>query len=494
MALRISLQNRLTLSYGLFISLALGILALAVNQFTGKVFNRLVRDNIARTSGEIARTLGDQWRPLEDRFDAGAVEAMGMYFVHQGYIVSLEDAAGQTVWDARFCDMEQCTEVINSIAWRMENEYRLDGAFRRERFPVLYNGRTVGAAAIETYGPFFYSETEAGFLASVNRLFTVAAALLTLLSVIISALVSRTIASPVLKAGAAARNIAALHSGAFPRSGAPVRIRDNYRTAELADLSRSVNELAAELEAGERRQKQLTADIAHELRTPLTCLQGNIEAMIDGVFNCDRERLESCHGEIIRLANLVQDLNTLTSLEWENLVLDKTEFDLSKLLRVTADQFRAAAREKGITLNLELAPCLVSADYNRLKQVFINLLSNAVKYTDRGGVTVTLKQEKPSGTPRSPVTVYIADTGIGIPEEDRPYIFDRFYRSDKSRARSTGGAGIGLAIAAAITAAHGGTITVESVVKPGEAQDFALGGGTKSPGVAPGGAVFCVRL
>ncbi|MDR2661811.1 MAG: hypothetical protein LBC31_02305, partial [Treponema sp.] len=482
MALRISLQNRLTLSYGLFISLALGILALAVNRFTGEVFNTLVRDNIARTSGEIVRTLGDQWRPLEDRFDAGAVEAMGMYFVHQGYIVSLEDARGKTVWDARFCDMEQCTEVINTIARRMEDEYRLDGAFRRELFPVLYNGRTVGAAAIETYGPFFYSETEAAFLASVNRLFTVAAALLTLLSIIISALVAGTIAGPVLKAGAAARNIAALYSGAFPRTGAPpVRIRDDYRTAELADLSRSVNDLAAELEAGERRQKQLTADIAHELRTPLTCLQGNIEAMIDGVFKCDRERLESCHGEIIRLANLVQDLNTLSSLEWENLVLNKTEFDLSKLLRVTADQFRAAAREKGIALNLDLAPCPVSADYDRLKQVFINILSNAVKYTDRGGITVTLKGEKPpetlrvsagttrspAGTLRAPVAVYIADTGIGIPEEDRPRIFDRFYRSDKSRARSTGGAGIGLAIAAAIVAAHGGTITVESGgVKP----------------------------
>jgi signal transduction histidine kinase len=467
----ISLQNRLTLSYGLFISLALGVLALAVNRFTGTVFNRLVRDNIAETSSEIVRTLGDQWRPMEERFDAGAVEAMGMYFVHEGYIVSLEDTAGETVWDARACDMEQCAEVINSIAERMEGEYRLGGAFRREWFPVLYNGRNVGTVTIESYGPFFYSETEASFLASVNRLLTMAAVCFTLLSIIISVLISRTIASPILRAGAAARKIAALHSGATPPAGR-VRIRDNYRTAELADLSRSINELAAELEAGEMRQKQLTADIAHELRTPLTCLQGTIEAMIDGVFKSDREHLESCHGEIIRLANLVQDLKTLSSLEWENITLNKTEFDLAKLLRVTADQFRAAAREKGIALNMELSPCPVTADYDRLKQVFINLFSNAVKYTLRGSITVTLEAGRPAA-------VYIADTGIGIPEEDRPRIFDRFYRSDKSRARSTGGAGIGLSIAAAIVSAHGGTITVA---------------GVNDADNAGHGTVFCVRL
>ena len=178
-------------------------------------------------------------------------------------------------------------------------------------------------------------------------------------------------------------------------------------------------------------------------------------------------------------------MNTLTSLEWETISLNKTQFDLAKLLHVTAGQFSTAAREKGIALEMHLIEASVNADWDRLKQVFINLLSNAVKYTDQGTVTISINHEReiphlsstlpqsgkacstrPSGdAPRnSPLTwiVTIADTGIGIPKEDIPHIFERLYRSDKSRSRSTGGAGIGLAIAAAIIRAHNGAITAES--------------------------------
>jgi signal transduction histidine kinase len=182
----------------------------------------------------------------------------------------------------------------------------------------------------------------------------------------------------------------------------------------------------------------------------------------------------------MRLAGLVQDLNTLTSLEREAGDLSgenspgvsfgaaeklcKTEFDLAKLLGATAEQFRAAASGKGIEIKLNLRESPVTADYDRLKQVFINLLSNAVKYTDRGSVTVTVGEREPAlgASPPGRWEVTVADTGIGIPAGDLPHIFERFYRSDKSRSRSTGGAGIGLTIAAAIVRAHGGTISAES--------------------------------
>jgi signal transduction histidine kinase len=336
-----------------------------------------------------------------------------------------------------------------------------------------------------------------------------ATAVLTLFSIAVSIPLARAIARPVNKAGEAARQIAQVHvpwtarskggsteSAGGERGGRPrIRIPEQYKTRELAELSRSINTLAAELEEAERRQKQLTSDIAHELRTPLACLRGDIEAMIDGVYKPDRERLESCHEEIMRLAALVQDLNTLTGLEWETIGLNRTEFDLAALLRATAEQFRAAASEKGIGINLNLRESPVNADYDRLKQVFVNILSNAVKYTDGGSITITVEEGReapperalpesgpggpPPGFPPGPPPglppgftefappgafppprweVTIADTGIGIPESDLPHIFERFYRSDKSRSRSTGGAGIGLAIAAAIVRAHGGTI------------------------------------
>ncbi|MDR2757755.1 MAG: ATP-binding protein [Spirochaetaceae bacterium] len=485
----ISLQHRLALTYALFIGAALGILTLAINIFTGITFTALIKENISEKSGEIVRAIEALYNPMEGSFDRVTTEAIGMYFVHEGYIVTVEDEGKEPVWDARSCDMQQCVEVINDIAVRMEQNFRLNGGMQKQRHPVYYNNRIVGTVNIETYGPFFYSETETEFLRSINRLLLFAGVILALLSAGISLLLSRSIAKPILKAGEAARKIAQVHapwtapSGEANPEGLIIRINEQYRTRELQDLSRSINRLAAELEEGERRQKQLTSDIAHELRTPLTCLQGNIEAMIDGVYKPDREHLESCHEEIIRLTNLVNDLNILTSLEVVNKKLlplpcemsknlNKTSFDLAKLVQITAEQFRAAVQEKGIALRLCLMESPITADYDRLKQVFMNLLSNAVKYTDSGSITVSIERGDPHWD------IIVADTGIGIPEKDIPHIFERFYRTDKSRSRSTGGAGIGLAIAAAIISAHGGTINVES--KSGE------GGGT--------GSIFRVRL
>jgi signal transduction histidine kinase len=453
----ISLKHRLTLTYVLFISLALVVLTLLVNQITLQIFTALIKQNIAQKSDDIVWIITEQYDADSGIFDMVTVEAIGMYFIHEGYILTISDEQGGAVWDARSHNMRECAEVLESIAARMENDFRLGGSFQKRYYPLRYAARPIGSISIETYGPFFYSEAEALFLSSVNRLFVIAGLVLVLLSVVISIWLSRTIARPILKAEEAARQIAALHSsGNGIRQNLKIRLRDRYQTKELAGLSRSINDLARELEEGERRQRQLISDIAHELRTPLTCVQGSIEAILDGVWQSDREHLTGCHEEILRLARLIQDLGTLTSLEWEHITLNKTDFDLAELLRVTAEQFKAAADKKGIAIILNLVPSPVNADYDRLKQVFINLLSNAVQYTEQGSITIAIE---PSSKTRR---VSIADTGAGIAAEDLPHIFERLYRADKSRNRNTGGAGIGLAIAAAIVSAHGGAIKAES--------------------------------
>ena len=457
----ISLKNRITLAYALFISLALGILCFSINFLTGIFFTGLVKENIATKSKEIVRIVEDQYDPWNDRFNTETIEAMGMHFAGEGYIVTVEDGRGAPIWDARSCNMHHCMDVIQDITARMEDRFNMPGVMRIDKYPVVFGNRNAGTVTIETYGPYFYSETEARFLSTINWLLLVVGIALIGISIVISAFLSRTIAKPILTAGKAAQKIAQIYSENTGLQNRPViRIPDQYKTKELAELSRSINTLAEELEEGERRQKQLVSDVAHELRTPLTCLRGNIEAMIDGVYKPDRERLESCQEEIIRLANLVQDLNTLTTLEWETITLNKTEFDLAKLLQITVEQWRQAAREKGVEILLNAKETIITADYDRLKQVFINLLSNAVKYTDKGSITISA--EAANETSASRCLVSIADTGIGIPQNDLPHIFERFYRSDKSRRRSTGGAGIGLTIAAAIVRAHGGTIEVKS--------------------------------
>jgi signal transduction histidine kinase len=452
-AYRISLRNYIALIYTLFICFAIFILSIVIHFFAGKIFSEYIRDNIKAQNEEIVRSFTEQYDPAAGRFDIHGMDAMGMHFLHQGYLISLEDTGGKVMWDARASNMQQCSMVINEIAGRMEREYQISGAFEINRQPLVYRGDAIGQINIETYGPFFYSENESGFLNTLNRSLFVTGVVFLSLSVAVSIFLATALARPILRAADAARHIAG--------GNLAVRVPEKHAPRELYELSRSINELAEALEQGERRQKRLTSDIAHELRTPLTTLQGNIEAMIDGVWEPTAERLTSCHEEIIRLHKLVEDLNLLSILEKENLVLHKTDFDLAKLIASVTGQFLPLAREKGIALSARSAASPLYADYDRLMQVFINLLSNAVKYTDRGAVTVEVKPLEEAG--RRCYAITVADTGIGIGEEDLPHIFQRFYRSDKSRNRGSGGAGIGLSIAAAIAAAHGGRIEAASV-------------------------------
>lgn len=458
----LSLKQRLIITYGVFISLALAVLTIIINFFFGRFFSDLIRDNIREKNSEIVQIISEQYNPFSGGFDSLSLEALGMHFVHEGYILTVLDSQGNKVWDARSCDMQQCMDIIGEITGRMENEIRLAGAFQNQSYPLVYRSEAVGSISIETYGPFFYNETEFRFLASINRLLFMAGFVFICLSVAVSVFLAAALSRPILRASEAARRIAREHAGGRADGSPSIRIYDSYKTRELHELARSINELARELEEGERRQRRLTADVAHELRTPLTCLQANVEAMIDGVWEPTAERLASCREEILRLSSLVEDLSLLTSLEWENLEPDKSDVDIKKLLSSAAEQFLPAVREKGIALDLDLEDGVFRADYRRMKQVFINLLANAVQYTDRG--TITLRARRREGAageePRWEFTV--ADTGMGIPAEDLPHVFERFYRSDKSRSRRTGGSGIGLTIAAAIVKAHGGEIAAES--------------------------------
>jgi signal transduction histidine kinase len=456
------LKNRLTLTYTLFMSLALLVLTGGVNLFTRIIFEDLVKETGVLRSAEIVRSITELYNPRTKGFDMPRVEALGMYFVHEGYIITLESPEGSLLWDARSMDMGHCVEVFSEITRRMEQNHQIHGSLQHKTYPILYQDNETGFLKIESYAPFFYTEGESRFLSSLNRLFCIAGVVFSFLSVLISLFLAGTIAGPILKASEAARSIAAGNRG--------VSLSENGKTRELNELSRSINILAQELAEGERRQKRLTMDIAHELRTPLTCLQGNLEAMIDGVWEATPDRLVSCHEEVIRLSNLSQDISLLTALEWENLVLHKTSFDLAVLLRLVTEQFQNAAFEKGVALIQSLPPSPVFADYDRLKQVFINVLANGLKYTDAGAVTVAVS---PGGR-ENWWEITVADTGIGISAIDLPHIFERFYRSDKSRNRGTGGAGIGLTIAQAIVAAHSGTIAADSAPDTGSVFRIAL--------------------
>ena len=230
----------------------------------------------------------------------------------------------------------------------------------------------------------------------------------------------------------------------------------------VRDLVRGFNAMAGRLEASEDQRRTLLADVSHELRTPLAVVQGNVEAILDGVHEADREHLEAILDETRVLTRLVDDLRTITQSEAGRLALHREPTDLDVLVSDAASSFEPAATAAGVTLALDVPDDLPILDIDpvRIREVVANLVANAIRHTPRGGnVTVA------GAASGRQVEITVRDTGDGIDPALLPHVFDRFAKSADSR-----GSGLGLAIARGLVEAHGGTIEAES--PPGEGATF----------------------
>jgi len=276
------------------------------------------------------------------------------------------------------------------------------------------------------------------------------AAVLALLAAVI---VARRLSAPVRSLTAAA--------GAMSRGNRQVRVGELARApAELSELATTFDRMAATISREERLRRDLVADVAHELRTPVAVLQANCEALLDGVVPHTPEQIASLHEEVLRLAGMVNDLQTLAGAEAAALHLVLETCDLATVVELATDAMKAKAAAVGVHLSRELTPAVMEGDPIRLHQIVANLLSNAVKFTPAGG-TVQVRVTRDSRTAR----LVVADTGTGIPADELPHAFDRFWRG-KQAIEATEGTGIGLSIVAELVAAHDGDISLDS--NPGD--------------------------
>ncbi len=308
----------------------------------------------------------------------------------------------------------------------------------------------MGQGQMMGQGRGMMSEFYNNFQATFNESLVIAVIAASLAALIVSFVFSRSILAPVSVMMYASQRIADGHYDERVQS------RGND---ELNQLAGSFNQMAEQLEQVENMRRRLIGDVAHELRTPLTAIKGYAEGLMDGVLPAASESYQQIHAESERLNRLVDDLQELSRVESRTAQLDVHPVDSAILINTVIKRLQYQFDEKRVTLtsNLPREPIQLLADEGRVIQILTNLIGNALQYTpENGTVAVSIVREKDEAR------ISVRDTGAGIPPEHLAKIFDRFYRVDKSRARSRGGSGIGLTIAKHLVEAHGGQIWAES--------------------------------
>jgi histidine kinase len=294
------------------------------------------------------------------------------------------------------------------------------------------------------------------FRSAVTEALAVAGIAALLAAVAVSLFVSRQVVLPVQEMMAASQRIADGHYD--ERVGVPGDAGPD-ELDELSRLALSFNQMTDRLEQTEARRLELIGNVAHELRTPLSSIKGYMEGLIDGVLPAKAETFQQVYREADRLQLLVYDLQELSRVEAGAYELAPEPTPVGILVDGVAARLGRQFEEKDVTLEIRVPTGLPSVlvDEERIGQVLLNLVGNALQYTPSGG------QVSVSAEPLAQmVRLSVADTGMGIPPEHLPHVFERFYRVDKSRSRAGGGSGIGLTIARHLVEAHGGQIEAAS--------------------------------
>jgi two-component system OmpR family sensor kinase/two-component system sensor histidine kinase BaeS len=328
--------------------------------------------------------------------------------------------------------------------------------------PIMAGGQMVGTLFIPAAEAAETLERE--FLSRVNQALLWAGLAATALAVVLGLILARQLTAPLRALTQAANRLAETTGSSAGEPSPPALVHISSRD-EIGQLGHAFNQMSESLTRQETLRRNLMADIAHELRTPLSVMRGDLEALLDGLYEPTPEALASLQEETLLLSRLVDDLRALAQAEAGQLRLERQPTDLAELLRGVIAAFDLRATGQQQHLSLELPPHLdpVHADPQRVRQVVANLVSNALRHAAAPGTQVIVSATQEAGE----ALVSVSDNGPGIPAADLPHVFDRFWRGQGSRQD---GSGLGLAIARELVRVHGGRIWAES--EPGSGTTF----------------------
>ena len=447
--------TQLALGFALISLITVALIAVFANILVRSRFNNYVTDQQEEFAYSFAEGLSLQYDTETDEWNVDYIHGMGMYALNDSYIIKVYDKDDQTVWDAENHDMTSCHHVMMNVLEEL-TELRKENpqAFVTVESPILRNGVKIGKAEITYYTAGSFSENAAQFLSSLNVILLIVGITSLIAAILVGFFFAERISKPIVQL--------ADITGEIANGNYATRCDTSFPTEEIQTLTQSVNHMAEEIEKQEALRRRMTSDVAHELRTPLANLSSYLEAMSEGVWEPTPKRLTSCFEEVGRLTSIVSELEKIRQIESENMHLEFSEFDFMAFAESTVSLFERDFEAKSLSPILGKMRMTIVADEGKMRQLLINLLSNAVKYSREGG-KIRIGWEET----QTEWKFYVSDEGIGFPQAEAKNLFERFYRTDISRSRGTGGVGIGLTIVKAIAEAHGGSVTAESELGKG---------------------------
>ena len=384
-----------------------------------------------------------------------AIQRVGRNALQQSVIVRIFDEDGQLLWSPSASEEEDAKNKVQDHLLHMEQMVGgMESDYVQSRSPLYDGTEEIGMMEIQSVGPYAYTEHDALFISDMESKLVLVAFFSLLIPLFFALLVAKKLSSPIVTINDFTKEIAKGRYSSLSLEETGIR--------EIDDLLVSVNDLSLQLQYQQKIRNRLSSDIAHEIRTPLTTLKGNIEAMIDGVWEISEERLYRCYEEISRITRLIGEIDRINELESQESQLQKTTFDLTELAQQIVDNFQPMLVENKLNCSVSGDRVFISADRDKIHQVLTNLLANAIKFTPSGG-RIDLYVSQSKGT----TSFRIIDNGQGIPPEEVGQIFERFYMAEPSRNSKLGGQGIGLSIVKGIVNAHQGTISVDSIYGKG---------------------------
>jgi two-component system, OmpR family, sensor histidine kinase BaeS len=429
----------------LSVHLALGFLGVAL-----AVIALLTGLTVAFTSADVGHLVTEQRTDLTDAIAAaaGASWAQHSTWRHADLSQTLE-LASRTGAEAEVID-DSGSQVTSSA------RFATQAGMPQFSAPVVVASRRVGAVVARFSGSGLGTADHA-LRSALLRAVAAAAGLAALLALLSGVALARRLTRPVGQIISVARAM-----GGGVRSA---RVGEIRAPSELREMATALDQMADMLDRNEQVRRDLVADVAHELRTPVAVLQAGHEALVDGFAEPTPDQLASLRDEVLRLARMVDDLQTLAAADAAALQLARQPCDLADIAATAADSLTGRFSAAGIGLERHLEPAEILADPRWMHHAITNLLTNALKFSRPGG-SVTID----TGVVGAEAILHVADTGIGIPPAELPRIFDRFWRGQQ--ASQTSGSGIGLAIAAELARAHGGSLTADS--EPGVGTHMTL--------------------